>query len=265
MKPVSPRGESRFKGVTFHKHSGKWMARAMVRGERLSLGYHDTEEEAAMAYDRAVYARVPGASCNFPVGEYPELSGERDRHQVCMPSRAAQEDQGMTQAGTARQAKRSYRYDVCPQGHGMRDPENIVVAHNGYQSCRTCINDRQRRKRAEKRGTRLRSKAREEAARRKARAARASVPLGRQGDGDRMLEVVGLRRDTQALRVEVRLLKIAAEAGDKLVGNLRKRIGGLMGDNARLSTRRRVAKATELVAAGLAGGALSTVAWLLTP
>lgn len=41
-----------YKGVRLHP-DGRWQARIMVNKKRLSLGYFDTELEAAEAYDRA--------------------------------------------------------------------------------------------------------------------------------------------------------------------------------------------------------------------
>jgi hypothetical protein len=43
---------SGFKGVTFHKLSGLWNARIMVRGTSISLGYFKTPKEANAAYAR---------------------------------------------------------------------------------------------------------------------------------------------------------------------------------------------------------------------
>ena len=43
---------SRYKGVAWHKHSKKWVARIGVNGKRLALGYFDTEIDAAKAYDK---------------------------------------------------------------------------------------------------------------------------------------------------------------------------------------------------------------------
>ncbi len=84
-----PRGCSRFKGVTFHAASGKWMARAMIRGKRPCLGYFNDEEEAGRAYDRAVYAAEPSAVANFPIEDYPDLAAERDRLRAEEVARAA--------------------------------------------------------------------------------------------------------------------------------------------------------------------------------
>ena len=84
-----PRGRSRFKGVTFHEASRKWMSRATIRGERLSLGYFNDEEEAGRAYDRAVYAAEPSAVANFPIEDYADLAAERDRWRAEQDARDA--------------------------------------------------------------------------------------------------------------------------------------------------------------------------------
>ena len=47
---------SRFKGVVFHKHRGKWWARIQSDGKKYSLGLHETEEAAALAYNDAARA-----------------------------------------------------------------------------------------------------------------------------------------------------------------------------------------------------------------
>ncbi len=44
---------SRFKGVCFHKKYRKWTAYISVAKKRISLGYFDSEIEAAKAYDEA--------------------------------------------------------------------------------------------------------------------------------------------------------------------------------------------------------------------
>jgi len=44
---------SRFKGVDFNKHKGRWFSRITVAGQFHWLGMHDSEEAAAAAYDAA--------------------------------------------------------------------------------------------------------------------------------------------------------------------------------------------------------------------
>jgi hypothetical protein len=48
-----PPKSSRFRGVTLFRPTGKWRAQISVGGQTTSLGDHDTEEEAARAFDRA--------------------------------------------------------------------------------------------------------------------------------------------------------------------------------------------------------------------
>ena len=58
---------SRYKGVTLVKKSGRWLAQTTRNGKTVFLGYHDTEEAAALAYD--AYAREAFgefACLNFP-------------------------------------------------------------------------------------------------------------------------------------------------------------------------------------------------------
>ena len=98
-----PRGRSRFKGVTFHAASWKWMARAMIRHKRPCLGYFSDEEEAGRAYDRAVYAAEPGAFANFPIEEYPDLAAARDRRRAEQDARHARRG-GSAMPATASEA-----------------------------------------------------------------------------------------------------------------------------------------------------------------
>lgn len=46
-------GRSAYKGVNYQKDKGKWRARYKDHGKRFHVGYYDTEEEAAKAYDVA--------------------------------------------------------------------------------------------------------------------------------------------------------------------------------------------------------------------
>lgn len=50
LKPENSR--SRFRGVTWHK-CGKWVARLTMNGKRKVLGYFSSEEEAALAFNKA--------------------------------------------------------------------------------------------------------------------------------------------------------------------------------------------------------------------
>jgi hypothetical protein len=60
-------GSSRFKGVGWHKHRGKWTARIVVAGRRIALGYYADELAAAAAYDAAAITYFGEfARLNFP-------------------------------------------------------------------------------------------------------------------------------------------------------------------------------------------------------
>jgi hypothetical protein len=48
-----PGTSSRFKGVYFYKRTGKWRAKIRVRGKHISLGYFNSEIDAALAYYEA--------------------------------------------------------------------------------------------------------------------------------------------------------------------------------------------------------------------
>ena len=58
---------SRYKGVYWHKAHGKWCSAIKHQGKTLSLGYYESEIEAAKAYDRMVRKlRGTDAYVNFP-------------------------------------------------------------------------------------------------------------------------------------------------------------------------------------------------------
>ena len=52
-RQVTGRGSSAYKGVTWHKASGKWTAQISVDGHNRHLGYFTDEREAARAYNAA--------------------------------------------------------------------------------------------------------------------------------------------------------------------------------------------------------------------
>jgi hypothetical protein len=75
---------SGYRGVRKHEHkqkggqvSVKWRAEITVNGKKTSLGYHDTEEKAARAYDVAVrgHSGFNGLRLNFREGDEGLLAG----------------------------------------------------------------------------------------------------------------------------------------------------------------------------------------------
>lgn len=67
MRKNLPDSSSRFRGVTWVKRDRKWAARISVNMRKISLGYFESEEAAAHAYDAAA-AKHHGAFAllNFP-------------------------------------------------------------------------------------------------------------------------------------------------------------------------------------------------------
>ncbi len=64
-RPVS--NSSGYKGVGFHKASGRWRAYIGIQGRQTSLGYHESPEAAARAYDAAAIEHFGEfARLNFP-------------------------------------------------------------------------------------------------------------------------------------------------------------------------------------------------------
>ncbi len=62
-----PGGSSQFKGVYFHRQTGKWHASIEFKGQHIYLGLFADEGEAARAYDRAAVERFGVfARPNFP-------------------------------------------------------------------------------------------------------------------------------------------------------------------------------------------------------
>lgn len=62
LNPPQPNNKSGFKGVSFSKAMKKWSAEMQVDGKRCRLGYFDSAENAAVAYDNAAYG-LWGLNC----------------------------------------------------------------------------------------------------------------------------------------------------------------------------------------------------------
>lgn len=61
---------SRYKGVTWHKHKKKWLARIQVEGRRITIGYFDTPLLAAHMYDAFARSHFGEyARTNLPSGK----------------------------------------------------------------------------------------------------------------------------------------------------------------------------------------------------
>lgn len=73
---------SRFRGVHYDRHKGKYQARIKVENRRIHLGYYDTDVEAARSYDRAaIKAFKETAQINFDLKDYArDLEGTENKN-----------------------------------------------------------------------------------------------------------------------------------------------------------------------------------------
>ena len=59
-----------YNGVSWDKRKSKWFAQIQQQGKRRFLGYHDAEEQAARAYDRAAATLYGSAAqLNLPASQ----------------------------------------------------------------------------------------------------------------------------------------------------------------------------------------------------
>ena len=69
-------GSSKYKGVSWFDRTGKWVVYIRIQGKQKNVGYFETEEEAARAYDakaRELFGEF--ARLNFPDREPTETKG----------------------------------------------------------------------------------------------------------------------------------------------------------------------------------------------
>jgi hypothetical protein len=107
---------SAFKGVSWRKRTGNWCAQIRSGDQNVHLGYFDTEEDAARAYDLA--------ACDM-FGEF-----ARANFSTLLPP------------GPRR--PRSQPRSDCRRGHPFT-PENTITHGPNRRTCRTCKNAAQRR------------------------------------------------------------------------------------------------------------------------
>lgn len=83
-KAPSGKGSSKFRGVSWHKDNMKWRATIFKGSKPVHIGYFDSQQDAARAYDQeAIRLRGPNTSLNYPITDYdvgapadPELDGD---------------------------------------------------------------------------------------------------------------------------------------------------------------------------------------------
>jgi len=95
-RPGRKNGSSLYRGVTFCKHRGKWVAQVRIKDKHYYLGGYKEEEMAAKAFDKAVIKfRGKDADTNFPAEEYAEEMREMPgsvEDFICELKRKAEED-----------------------------------------------------------------------------------------------------------------------------------------------------------------------------
>ena len=68
-RAASSKGSSKYKGVTFNKREGKWHSTILLDGNARFLGSFKKEDEAAIAYNRAVLKYLDGNAYINKIGE----------------------------------------------------------------------------------------------------------------------------------------------------------------------------------------------------
>lgn len=81
-----PKKSSRYIGVSFIEHLGKWAARTQVKGKTLHFGCFETELDAASVYNAAVIER----GLNKPLNELEVCTTLREEEPTCTNQQADQ-------------------------------------------------------------------------------------------------------------------------------------------------------------------------------
>ncbi|KAA6418672.1 MAG: pathogenesis-related genes transcriptional activator [Trebouxia sp. A1-2] len=70
-KAPTGKGSSKFRGVSWHKDNMKWRATIFKGSKPVHIGYFDSQQDAARAYDQeAIRLRGPNTSLNYPITDY---------------------------------------------------------------------------------------------------------------------------------------------------------------------------------------------------
>lgn len=70
-KAPNGKGSSKFRGVSWHKDNMKWRATIFKGSKPVHIGYFDSQQDAARAYDQeAIRLRGPNTSLNYPITDY---------------------------------------------------------------------------------------------------------------------------------------------------------------------------------------------------
>ncbi|KAK9808652.1 hypothetical protein WJX72_001315 [[Myrmecia] bisecta] len=110
---VAAKGSSSFRGVRWHERNTKWETRIFDGHKQVSLGYFDSETDAARAYDdMAIKLRGPYALTNFPASDYGITPKKRRR--------AAEAEEPTAQQAAASSGWGAKR----PRGHNSRQPSS---------------------------------------------------------------------------------------------------------------------------------------------
>ncbi|KAK9862029.1 hypothetical protein WJX84_001569 [Apatococcus fuscideae] len=68
------KGSSKYRGVSWHKDNMKWRATIFKGSKPVHIGYFDSQETAARAYDQeSLKLRGPNSNLNFPLSSYAAL------------------------------------------------------------------------------------------------------------------------------------------------------------------------------------------------